>query len=218
MLNGRIFENMENVKNNTVLLEVPPVNQTQNNTAYKNRVINMFGYFDDENCKSIVEQLIKWEEEDSLILYRHSQQINQIDNPSKLLKPIIVNINSPGGNVDQLLAIVDMLNSMTATVITRAIGQACSCGFILFAIGDERYIGNNSMIMYHGIRWGFQGQEPDHANYLKNAKKVQKRIDKMISSRTGVKMKTLEAWRTQPDKWLDAKEAVDLGVATDYLY
>lgn len=57
MINNRMFENMENVKN-MALLDVV-TNANQNNITYKSRVINMFGYFDDENCKSIVEQLIK---------------------------------------------------------------------------------------------------------------------------------------------------------------
>ena len=74
---------------------------------FKNRVINMFGPFDENTVNGIMEKLLKWEEEDAEILYKHSQQLRQLEDPTQLLKPIIININSPGGYVSELMALVD---------------------------------------------------------------------------------------------------------------
>ena len=70
-----------------------------------------------------MKQCLKWEEEDAEILYKHSQQIRQLQDPTQLLKPIILNINSPGGEVHQLMGLVDLLESMDAPVITRGYGN-----------------------------------------------------------------------------------------------
>ena len=133
------------LKSNSIEIQ----NNCMNPSEYKNRVLNLFGSFDGENINAMMEKLLKWEEEDAEILYKHSQQIKQLSDPTQLLKPIILNINSPGGYVDELFALIDMLESMSAPVVTRAYGKVCSCGFVLFCIGDERYVGNNASLMYH---------------------------------------------------------------------
>ncbi len=220
------------MKNNNFLVTNSVVSETKNaevieiqstpmggTSDYRNRVINMFSEFTPESVNAIMEKLLKWEEEDAEILYKHSQQIRQLQDPTQLLKPIIININSPGGFVDELFALVDMLESMPGPVITRAYGKACSCAFVLFCMGDERYIGNNASLMYHEIAYGIWGKDSEVEHYQKYSKKMQKRLDKIIANKTGLKLKTLNEWRKDgKDKWLDSKEAVELGIATDYLY
>ena len=186
---------------------------------FKNRVINLFGPFDEPTVNGIMEKLLKWEEEDAEILYKHSQQIRQLEDPTQLLKPIIININSPGGYVNELMALVDMLESMPCPVITRAYGQVCSCGFVLFCVGDERYVGNNTTLMYHELAYGIWGKDSEIKAQHDYSKKLQKRIDKLIAKKTGLKLKQLDAWKKEVhDKYFDAQEAVDLGIATDLLY
>ena len=189
------------------------------NSEYKNRVLNLFGGFESNTINEMMKKCLKWEEEDAEILYKHSQQIRQVADPRQLLKPIIVNINSPGGFVDELLALVDMLESMPAPVITRAYGQVCSCGFVLFCVGDERYVGPNTSLMYHEIAYGICGKNSEVKNYQDYSKKIQKRVDRIIVNKTGLTFKKLNEWKKEnQDKWLEAKEAVDLGIATDFLY
>lgn len=220
------------MKNNNLLVTNSAVSGTKNvdilevqstpiggTSEYRNRVINMFSEFTPESINAIMEKLLKWEEEDAEILYKHSQQLRQLQDPTQLLKPIIININSPGGYVDELLALVDMLESMPGPVITRVYGKAYSCAFVLFCMGDERYVGNNANLMYHEIAYGMWGKDSEIEHYHKYSKKLQKRLDKLIASKTGLKIKTLNEWKQDgKDKWLDSKEAVDLGIATDYLY
>ena len=207
-VNNRLKSNSIEIQNNSI-----------NPSDYKNRVLNLFGAFDGENINAMMEKLLKWEEEDAEILYKHSQQIKQLSDPTQLLKPIIININSPGGYVDELFALIDMLESMSAPVVTRAYGKVCSCGFVLFCIGDERYVGNNASLMYHEIAYGIWGKDSEVESYQKYAKKIQKRLDKLISVKTGITLKKLNEWKKEVhDKWLDSKQVVDMGIATDYLY
>ena len=203
------------LKSNSIEIQ----DNSMNPSDYKNRVLNLFGAFDGENINAMMAKLLKWEEEDAEILYKHSQQIKQLSDPTQLLKPIIININSPGGYVDELFALIDMLESMNAPVVTRAYGKVCSCGFVLFCIGDERYVGNNASLMYHEIAYGIWGKDSEVESYQKYAKKIQKRLDKLISVKTGITLKKLNEWKKEVhDKWLDSKQVVDMGIATDYLY
>lgn len=188
-------------------------------SEYRNRVLNLFGVFDKATISEMMKQCLKWEEEDAEILYKHSQQIRQLQDPRQLLKPIILNINSPGGECDELLALVDMLESMPTPVITRAYGQVCSCGFVLFCIGDERYVGNNASLMYHELAYGIMGKDSEIRNFSDYSKRMQKRLDRIIKNKTGLTLKKLDEWKkTNQDKWFDAQEAVELGIATDLLY
>ena len=203
------------LKSNSIEIQ----DNSMNPLDYKNRVLNLFGAFDGETINAMMEKLLRWEEEDAEILYKHSQQIKQLSDPTQLLKPIIININSPGGYVDELFALIDMLESMNAPVVTRAYGKVCSCGFVLFCIGDERYVGNNASLMYHEIAYGIWGKDSEVESYQKYAKKIQKRLDKLISVKTGITLKKLNEWKKEVhDKWLDSKQVVDMGIATDYLY
>ena len=90
---------------------------------------------------------------------------------------------------------------------------------MLFCIGDERYVGPNVSLMYHELAYGVWGKDSEVKNYHMYSKKVQRRIDKFIKSKTGITLKQLDEWKkANQDKWLDADEAVELGIATDFLY
>lgn len=210
---------VENSLINAEFIELQSAPMSSVSSEYKNRVLNLFGDFNRETISEMMKKCLKWEEEDAEILYKHSQQLRQLADPTQLLKPIILNINSPGGHVDELMALVDVLESMPAPVVTRAYGQVCSCGFVLFCIGDERYVGNNASLMYHELAYGIWGKDSEIKNYHDYAKKLQKRLDRLIVNKTGMTFKKLNEWKKEThDKWLDAKEAVELGIATDFLY
>ena len=211
--------NVESKLTDAEVIEIQSAPMISSSSEYKNRVLNLFGDFNRETISEMMKQVLKWEEEDAEILYRHSLQIKQLADPIQLLKPIIININSPGGHVDELVGLVDLLESVPAPIVTRAYGQVCSCGFVLFCIGDERYVGNNTSLMYHELSYGIWGKDSEIKNYHDYAKKLQKRMDKMITSKTGLTLKKLNEWKKSGyDKWLDANEAVELGIATDLLY
>lgn len=61
-------------------------------------------------------------------------------------------INSPGGYTNELLSILYYLDEMKKQgikIITKNIGEACSCGAMLACYGDERYMGARSTFLLH---------------------------------------------------------------------
>lgn len=65
--------------------------------------------------------------------------------------PIIVYIDSYGGNVDALASMVETIQSVPNRIVTVCIGKAMSAGAILLAAGDYRFCGKNSRIMIHEL-------------------------------------------------------------------
>lgn len=64
-------------------------------------------------------------------------------------KPILVRINSPGGNVWDALAIYNMLDAMRERVTCRCDGIAASSASLIFLAGGKRIIPTSAMLMMH---------------------------------------------------------------------
>ena len=72
-------------------------------------------------------------------------------------------INSPGGVVDDTLAMYDIMRFLTCDIATYCIGRAESGGAIVFAAGKKgkRYILPNAKVMIHQPFGGVYGQAAD---------------------------------------------------------
>src|SRR3954452_18536432 len=72
-------------------------------------------------------------------------------------------INSPGGVVDDTLAMYDIMKFLTCDIATYCIGRAESGGAIVFAAGKKgkRYILPNAKVMIHQPFGGVYGQAAD---------------------------------------------------------
>lgn len=189
-----------------------------NSSFYQHRIINLFGEFTPDAINAIVEQLLVWEEEDAELLYNNSLK-KEPTPKEQLLEPIMININSVGGNVDELFALIDILEGMETTVITRAIGKACSCAFVLFCLGDERLLGPSCSLMYHTMSGGFRGKVDEITNYAEYLKDSQKVMRELVLKKTKITKKTLDAWdRSKVDRWISVEDALKYGIATDTTY
>ena len=134
-------------------------------------------------------------------------------------RPLYINISSRGGEADALFAILDMLDSCKeewgCKIITTCDGYAQSCGFILFCYGDERYMGQWRELMCHPISYRMNGFIQEHEEELKRSRKIQNKIDKIITTHTPLTQKQLNKWyRTGYDKFIDRDEALKLGLLT----
>lgn len=131
-------------------------------------------------------------------------------------RPLFVDISSHGGFASDLMAILDLLDKAKkmwdCKIITRCVGYAESCGFILWCFGDEREMGEYSSLMCHKISYGMNGSLDDHESEFKRSKKVQEKIDKIIMKKTNITKKMLNKWYASGDKFIDYDEALELGL------
>lgn len=133
-------------------------------------------------------------------------------------EPVMLYINSPGGEVTSGLAVYDYMRLMRRPLITVCTGMAASMGAVLFLGADRRYMLPHSKIMIHDPSYGkadFSGMKPDELQVqLDDLRKVSNITTGIIAERTGQPLKTVAGY-TSRDSYFDAEEALKFGLATD---
>ena len=134
--------------------------------------------------------------------------------PKESRKPIILLINSFGGDLEIMFAIIDAIAASTTPVWTVNMGEALSAGGIIFIAGEKRFATNNSWCMTHLGSGTLSGSYNDTVEAKKQWDAQIKNIGAFITSRTNIDEKL---WKKNKDKnwYLDANQQLELGVATD---
>jgi len=141
-----------------------------------------------------------------------------LDN-SKPGSEISMYINSPGGSVDDTMAIYDTMRFIGSPVATYCIGRAQSGAAIILAAGAEgkRHALPHAKVMLHQPWGGVTGQAADikiQAEQICNAKSM---INKILAKHTGMSEEKI-AEETERDKYMTAEEAKAYGLIDDVLY
>jgi ATP-dependent Clp protease protease subunit len=137
------------------------------------------------------------------------------------LKPkddINLYINSPGGVVDDTLAMYDIMRFLTCDVATYCIGRAESGGAVTFMAGTKgkRYILPNAKVMIHQPFGGVYGQAADIEIQAEEILKTKETLNKIMAECTG---QTLDRIRedSERDRFFTAKEAVAYGICDEVI-
>lgn len=129
---------------------------------------------------------------------------------------LVVEINSPGGDVFAGLGMYNMLRSFAASgkkVTTRVTGVAASIASVVFLAGDDREMPNNAMVMIHGVASGAWGTVDEIEERVAAMKKVQASMRSVYVNRLGIDEARADEL-TAKDNWFSAQEAKDEGIAT----
>jgi ATP-dependent Clp protease protease subunit len=123
-------------------------------------------------------------------------------------------INSPGGSLEGLFAIYDMMHRIQAPVRTVCIGEASSAAAIILAAGSpgERYAMPNSKVMIHQIQVdGMGGTATEVEISDKELKQLSHNLNCMLARHTGQYLSKIRRDIIH-DKFLTAQEALDYGI------
>ncbi len=161
---------------------------------YSHRIIMLGSEINDDVANIVVTQLL---------------QLNY-ENASK---DIIMFINSPGGVVTAGMAIIDVMNLISAPVSTICMGQCSSMGATILAAGakGKRFALKHSRVMIHQPLGGFQGQVTDIELHAEQAKKTKTMLTKSLSRSTGKAFEQV-LHDCERDNYMDADEAVAYGL------
>lgn len=131
---------------------------------------------------------------------------------------IALYINSPGGSVYDGLAIYDTMNFIKPDVATYGIGLQASMGAFLLSSGakGKRFLLPNSRVMIHQPSSGTQGKVTDQEISLRESVRIKKLLHQILAKNTGQKLAKIDK-DADRDYWLEAKEAVDYGLADSVL-
>lgn len=123
-------------------------------------------------------------------------------------------INSPGGSVYDGMAIFDTMQFIKPDVATYGIGLQASMGAFLLSSGakGKRFVLPNSRVMIHQPSSGTHGKVTDQEISLRESIRIKKLLNEILAKNTGQKLAKIEK-DVDRDYWMDAKEAVDYGLA-----
>ena len=127
-------------------------------------------------------------------------------------------INSPGGVVDDTLAMYDIMRFLTCDVATYCIGRAESGGAIVFAAGTKgkRFILPNAKVMIHQPFGGVYGQAADIEIQAEEILKTKQNLIDILAKHTGQTVERVQE-DSERDKFFDAREAVEYGLCDEVL-
>lgn len=127
-------------------------------------------------------------------------------------------INSPGGLVDQTLAIFDTLKFLNCEVSTYCIGQAASGAAIVLMAGakGKRFILPHAKIMLHQPYGGITGQAEDIRIQAEEVLRDKRRLNEIVAECTGQSYERVCEY-TDRDRYLNAEEAKEFGIVDEVL-
>ncbi len=127
-------------------------------------------------------------------------------------------INSPGGPVDDTLAVYDTMQFLNCDVATFCVGQAASGAAVILAAGTKgkRYALPHSKIMIHQPWGGVTGQASDIAIQAEEVLKAKRVLNELLAKHTGRDVKLIEA-ETERDRYLSPAEAKEYGIVDEIL-
>jgi ATP-dependent Clp protease protease subunit len=63
--------------------------------------------------------------------------------------PIVIWLNTPGGDVSSMFTFHDLVRASACEVITIGTGQVCSAGVLMLACGNQRLVTESTILMSH---------------------------------------------------------------------
>ncbi|MCA9405059.1 MAG: ATP-dependent Clp protease proteolytic subunit [Candidatus Omnitrophica bacterium] len=126
-------------------------------------------------------------------------------------------INSPGGSVMSMFAIIDTMKAVESPVRTVVMGDAASAAAIIAACGDKRYMTENSRFMIHEVFGIAIGSVSDMEEGVDMAKREQEKLLKIISNATGKNVDQIKNIIKKKDKFLNSKESLNFGLVDEII-
>jgi ATP-dependent Clp protease protease subunit len=158
------------------------------------RIVFIGAEIDDELANRVCSQLLLLAAEDSQ-------------------RDIKIFINSPGGSMDAMFAMYDVMRYLPNDVSTVALGMAASAGQFLLTAGTsgKRYALCNTRIMMHQPTGGIRGTASDIRIQAEQSVRMKHRFLELISEHTGRPYEQIEL-DADRDRYFTADQAKDYGL------
>ncbi|KVG77216.1 head maturation protease, ClpP-related [Burkholderia ubonensis] len=130
--------------------------------------------------------------------------------------PVTVNINSPGGDMFEGVAIYNMLREHAGHVTVKVLGMAASAASIVAMAGDTIQIGLPAFFMVHNGWIVAAGNRNDFRELADWMEPFDAAMADVYSARTGIAVADVRAMMDK-ETWVGGSAAVDKGFADDLL-
>lgn len=131
-------------------------------------------------------------------------------------QPVTVNINSPGGDMFEGLAIYNLLREHKGDVTTKILGVAASAASVIAVGGDKVQIARSAFYMIHNAWFLVAGNRHQLREYADHLEPFDKAMADIYSARTGGTVEEMAALM-DGETWIGGSEAVEQGFADSLL-
>lgn len=165
----------------------------------ENRIVFLVGEINQASAARVMMQMLYLENQ------KKGQEINFY-------------INSPGGAVDDTLAIYDTMRFLSSPVATYCIGRAYSGAAVLLTAGTKgkRFILPHAKVMTHQPYGGVYGQTEDIRIQAEQIIKSKNELIRIIAKHTGQDIETIRK-DSERDKYFSAEEAKAYGLVDEVI-
>jgi len=125
---------------------------------------------------------------------------------------VTVNVNSPGGDMFEGLAIYNLLREYEGKVTVKVLGLAASAASIIAMAGDDIQIGRGAFLMIHNCWVYAMGNRHDLAQIASDMEPFDKAMGDIYSVRTGLSKEEV-ASMMDGETYIGGSDAVDKGFA-----
>ena len=129
-------------------------------------------------------------------------------------KPLIVDIDSNGGDAAPIVGLAGQLPGDIVTRVTKFAGSAAA---VLFCLGNKRVMHPEAKLFFHALYGAVDGTPSDVRNYVEMMDEVNAKIREILLA-TGASEEFVDsALSTAEGVEVTAQEALDLQIATEIL-
>jgi ATP-dependent Clp protease protease subunit len=127
-------------------------------------------------------------------------------------------VNSPGGSVDDTMAVYDTMQFVSSPIATYCIGRAQSGGAVILAAGTKgkRFALPHAKIMLHQPWGGVYGQAADIKIQAEEILKAKQMLNEVLAKHSGQPVEKIIA-ETERDRYMTAEEALAYGLIDEVL-
>ena len=129
---------------------------------------------------------------------------------------ITVDLNSPGGDFFEGVAIYNQLRQDPRKVTVRILGLAASAASVIAMAGDEVQIGHAGFLMVHNAWVVAIGNRHDMAAAAETMIPFDAAMAEVYAAKAGVDPAQAAAWM-DAETWFTGAHAIDAGLADDFL-
>ena len=130
--------------------------------------------------------------------------------------PVTVNVNSPGGDLFEGLAIYSLLREHEGEVTVRVLGLAASAASVVAMAGDTVQIARAGFLMVHNAWLLLAGNRHDFRDTADTMEPFDGAMADIYAARTGGDVKAM-AKLMDAETWIGGSSAVDQGFADELL-
>ena len=133
-------------------------------------------------------------------------------------QPIHIYIESNGGDVDDGMALIDIIQASKTPIYTYCVGYAISAAFTIFIAGHKRFIYSSAYLLYHAIRISASGLMAAVIDRVPHFNRTMDVIENFIVTRTNITKEKLELLRVAATDWIIyPEEALKLNIADEII-